>query len=59
MPSKTHLVSDRYPFILNNAVWTEETHWQYYKKRMQFWKWRLHHTMVRPVLVPRKSGDAG
>lgn len=31
-----------------------ETNWlQYIKLRIQFWKWRLHHTMGRPVLVLR------
>jgi len=29
--------------------------WLYWKKRLQFWKWRLHRTMGRPVLVLRKA----
>jgi len=49
-----HLVSDRYPFIMNEAVWTDEAWWSYFKKRIQFRKWRLHETMGRPILVPRK-----
>jgi len=49
-----HLVSDRYPFILNEAVCTNEDWWPYFKKRIQFRKWRLHRTMGRPILVPLK-----
>jgi hypothetical protein len=34
-------------------------HWEYLKKRLQPWKWRLKHTMGRPVLIlwktPRKE----
>jgi hypothetical protein len=34
---------------------------QYLKMRLQFWKWRLHQTLGRPVLVLRhhtsKQGD--
>ena len=49
-----HLVSDRYPSMGNNAVWTDEGNWSYFKKRIKFWKWRLHRTLGYPILVPRK-----
>lgn len=39
------------------ANWREPLHEvglaEYLKKRLQFWKWRLHHTRGRPVLMLR------
>lgn len=29
----------------------------YWPKRLRFWKWFKHHTMGRPILVPRRHTD--
>jgi hypothetical protein len=31
--------------------WQNITHWEYFKKRVQFWKYKLHRTMGRPILM--------
>jgi len=35
----------------------EVSYRDYLIKRVQPWKWRLHRTMGRPVLVLRKEGE--
>jgi hypothetical protein len=37
-----------------NAKLYEVTNWQYIKLRAQFWKWKKHNTMVRPILKLRR-----
>lgn len=37
--------------------WQELSHWGYIKKRVQFWKYRLHRTLGRPILMRRQPND--
>lgn len=34
-----------------SSTWHKLSHWEYIKKRIQFWKYRKHRTMGRPMLV--------
>lgn len=38
--------------IINDQLY-EITATPYYLKRIQFWKWRSHQTMGRPILIKR------
>lgn len=53
--SKQHLI--KYDGNISNyrTPMVEISGWEYWSKRLIFWKWRLHRTMGRPVLIPRKK----
>lgn len=48
-----HLVFYGNSLLNNSALMLELSGWMYWKKRLQFWKWKKHRTMFRPVLVLR------
>jgi hypothetical protein len=50
-----HLVSDSASILdLDNPMY-KVGHLEYIKRRVQFWKWRKHHTMGLPVLLLRNK----
>lgn len=54
---KIHLVS--YSTRVNSPEpFYKLSGWAYWKKRLQFWRWRSHKTMGRPILLLRKGKQA-
>ena len=47
-----HLFCDTKDFTSNGNLWLEVGHIKYIKLRLQFWKYHLHYTMGRPILIP-------
>jgi hypothetical protein len=46
---RTHIFVDSSETL--GTKWQEISHWEYFKKRIQFWKYRKHRTMGRPILM--------
>lgn len=56
-------------FVDDNSLWSKEgkvhpfidlSHWEYFKKRIQFWKYKKHRTMGKPILMrwkPKLKGE--
>jgi len=40
---------------VNQPAWVTLSHWEYFKKRVQLWKYRKHRTMGRPILMRRRQ----
>ena len=49
---KKHIVV--YDIELNNSLFLSLSGWMYWQKRLQFWKWKSHKTMGRPILMLRR-----
>lgn len=54
---KKHLVIESTRVADLTKPMIELSGWSYWTKRLQFWKWRKHYTMGRPVLKFRKENQ--